>query len=151
MHRLRQDSLGDNVTRDEVVKGLTTMLGVSCVTCAEENVVRAAIALLEPPTTEEIEAALDWLVNGPLDSPVGREVEVVLRRALAALAREPWLEAHVEKVEGQRDRLNDLSIKRMHEIAALEAKLARVREAAEHMPLHDARPIFAALADEATP
>lgn len=48
------------------------------------------------------------------------------------------VEARLAKAEGQRDRLNDLSIKRMHEIAALEAQLARVREVVAQMHQGDA-------------
>jgi hypothetical protein len=139
---------------------------------------RAAIALLTPPPTAEIEAVraqFKMCECGQPDCSVNR-VNSTLDRALNALAREPgmeksleWeraaagvnlqsaleaqkvrpekaariaaLEARVAKAEGQRDRLNDLSIARMHEIAALEARLCQALEAAHRLPLGESREI----------
>ena len=76
------------MTRDEVVTGLTGMLKLSCVTCAEENVVKAAIALLTPTTTAEIEDARDLVrIEGAIHG--AQHMRTTLDRALDALAREP--------------------------------------------------------------
>jgi hypothetical protein len=76
------------MTRDEVVKGLEGMfLGVRDEFHTwEAGVLRAAIAILTPPTTAEIEAARSGVITSNARA-------ATLNRALDALAREPAREA----------------------------------------------------------
>lgn len=71
--------------RDKLIKEL---VGLSSTTFDSKPVMEA-IALLQPPTTAEIEAAREWLVERRLPFP---DVYRTLDRALDALAREPGLE-----------------------------------------------------------
>lgn len=116
--------------RAEIITGLTGMLTLSCSTCAEENVVKAALGLLRVPASAEIEAAREWLraVCGP-GGPISGHPTATVDRALDALAREPGMEAV--------DRSNlDWAAKTIPRldarIAALEINLARVREALDN-------------------
>lgn len=138
------------MTRDEAVKGLERVLsGLGGVfhgpDCAA---VRAAIALLTPPSDALVNAAKAF-VGLTVDVVEMREI---LLRALDALAREPGLETDLERARANALVLASQSV-------ALEAKLARVRELIDHPRLGGVRDehtvtvgqVRAALAADAAP
>jgi hypothetical protein len=122
--------------RDEVVKGLEKVRGLCCMLKPprhEVDVVEAAIALLQPPTTAEIEVVRAWLCSHDWVGFTGdgKPVTVFLEKALDALAREPGLEARLEASQKANRANVEGALKAMAEdhsrIAALEAQLARVQ------------------------
>lgn len=130
------------MTRAEVVKGLTMTLALvrqerAGLQQTMDEALRAAIALLTAPTTEEIEAAREWLEETrlehhgsdlhPADDCYTCRQERTLRRGLDALAREPGMEVEVERMRHLWDVESARKDDAMARIAALEAKLARVR------------------------
>ena len=120
------------MTRDEMIQCLEAVSNAGIVG-KYHDALRAAIALLQPPTTAEIEAARE-AIRGLRTHMLGdcdREC-ATLDRALDALAREPGLEKSIEdstawigKVLAERD--------------TLEARLARVRELIDHPRLGGVR------------
>jgi hypothetical protein len=119
------------MTRAEVVKGLSEVIveeQAHVDQCHDHrgrharraSAIRAAISLLTPPTTEEIEAARKWAARHPdtyYHTSDGQAVSLgrVFNRALDALACEPATEAVLHRKNCR--------------IASLEARLARVRDA----------------------
>jgi hypothetical protein len=150
--------------RDEMITGLEQALALLGGPCEEQEgyeaseSVRAAIALLTPPTTPEIKAALEWL-DGLHERPKHGNDKLTVYYALDALAMEPATEAVLHRkyvriavLEDQVRCLNDNVTQFCVEVETLKARLARVREVVAQMP--DADACFAcrtALAADAGP
>jgi hypothetical protein len=98
------------MTRDEVVKGLEQMLLEPSLLLRDRDALRAAIALLQPPPTAEIEAARHDIHNCSFAEHLD-----MIYTALAALAREPGTEACLHRKNVR--------------IAVLEAQIAEWNEA----------------------
>jgi hypothetical protein len=130
---------GDAVTRDEVVKGLENVLSSKNPQHFHADALRAAIALLTPPTTAEIEAARTWADGITVEQQPGMAVVTtphlsatiipVLRRALDALARESELQELVRVTCPPADEntvLRALKVGMKLRIVALEARVAEL-------------------------
>lgn len=132
------------MTRDMVIRGLTRLLDSVTEKWWLEpfhDALRSAIALLTVPSTADVEAARDvlalWRSNRGGSTP-GTSTVATLDRALDALAREPGFEESLAWEAGVNKALLEFQEAWCRErrekdnlIAALSAKLARVREECE--------------------
>lgn len=138
------------MTRDEVVKGLERLLNGEMETAwAADPFVRAAIALLTPPTTDEIGAAREWAIGlqqlcvaaNSGEVPTIHEIATwfmqgaqlqaeTMIRALDSLAREPATEATLHR---KNCRIAELEAERAEWIATVDDTTARLESEVIHV------------------